>query len=87
NAPVVINSCDEGDEGVTRSTTDDGRQRIVICQRQILADARQALQGARSGLRIARETIARNREISDEVRREVLQDLDREIERIEREDD
>jgi hypothetical protein len=80
NAPVVIESCDEGSQGVTPSTTDDGRQRIVICQKRINA-------GARSGLRQAREAIARNREMSDEVRSEVLRDLDKEIERIEREGD
>ena len=80
NAPLVVESCDEGNQGVSRSTTDDGRQRIVICQKRINA-------GARSGLRQAREAIARNREMSDEVRREVLRDLDQEIERIEREGD
>ena len=41
---------------------------------------------ARSSLRNARESIAHNPEISEEVRREVLRDLDEEIARIERED-
>jgi beta-lactamase regulating signal transducer with metallopeptidase domain len=77
NAPEVVHSCDEGES--RRTTTEDGRPRIVFCQRDI------ELAAARSGLRSARNAIARNREISDEVRRDILEDLDEEIERIERE--
>ncbi len=75
-APEVVHSCDQGE----RATADDGRPRVVICQRDIERIAR-------SSLRFARNSIAGNPEISDEVRREVLADLDEEIERIEREGD
>jgi len=75
-APEVVHSCDENES--RRTTTADGRPRVVICQREIEFAA------ARSGLRNARNAIARNREISAEVRREILEDLDEEIERIER---
>lgn len=75
--PVVVHSCAGNPQSVTRTeTTDDGRQKIVICER---VAQRQALRGLRS----ARETIARDRQIDPEVRDEVLQELDEEIERIE----
>lgn len=79
NSPEVVESCDENER--RRTTTTDGRARVVICERDIRAQARA---GAMSGLRSARESIAHNREISAEVRAEVLNDLDEEIERIER---
>jgi erythromycin esterase-like protein len=78
NAPEVIQSCDESEQSRTR--TADGRPRVVICQRQIQL-------AAQTGLRNARNAIAGNRAISDEVRSEILRDLDKEIERIEREND
>jgi hypothetical protein len=40
-----------------------------------------------ASLRQARTAIATNRAIDDEVRREILEDLDEEIERIERGED
>lgn len=79
NAPEVVHSCDEREPRVTA----DGRTRVVICQREIESRARAQ---AQAGLRQARATIAANREISEAVRREILVDLDEEIERIERED-
>lgn len=75
NAPEVVQSCDEKERARTRA--EDGRPRVVICQRDIQL-------AARSGLRGARAAIAHNPEISDDVRREVLRELDEEIERIER---
>jgi bla regulator protein BlaR1 len=77
-APEVVHSCGEGERG--RAITDDGRPRVVICKRDIE-------RMARSSLRFARNSIAGNPEISDAVRREVLADLDEEIERLEREGD
>lgn len=74
NAPEVVESCDENERRRTR--TADGRQRVVICERQIEA---QALASARAGLRSARASIARNSGISEDVRREILRDLDEEI--------
>ena len=77
HVPEVVQSCDEDER--RRTTTADGRPRVVICQRDYT-------QAARSSLRVARESIAHNRSMSEEVRREVLQELDAEIERLERED-
>ena len=54
---------------------------------QALALAARQRTAARSSLRQARDSIARNRVISEDVRTEILEDLDREIERIEREND
>lgn len=76
-APEVVESCAGEPATVTRhERTSDGRQRIVICQR---VAKRQAL----AGLRNARNTIARDRNIDPDVRDDVLDDLDSEIERIE----
>ncbi|OYX08777.1 MAG: hypothetical protein B7Z08_08100 [Sphingomonadales bacterium 32-68-7] len=79
SVPEVLESCDPAEQ--RRTTTADGRTRIVICQRDIERFSRA---GASAGLRGARSAIAANRAISDEVRREILDDLDREIERLER---
>jgi len=76
-APVMIHNCDEADEN--SETTSDGRNRVVICAR----DVRQL---AGNNLRFAREQIANNNEMSAEVRDKVLHDLDEEIVRIEREE-
>jgi hypothetical protein len=75
-APEVVESCDEGE--MRRTTTADGRPRVVICQREIT-------EMVRSSLRTARESIAHTRAISEEVRREVLRDLDEEIAQLDRE--
>lgn len=81
-APEVIQSCDPVEQRRTR--TEDGRTRVVICQRDIEAQARM---GAMMGLRGARGAIAGNPSIDEEVRREILRDLDGEIARLERERD
>jgi beta-lactamase regulating signal transducer with metallopeptidase domain len=75
NAPEVVQSCDENDRHP--ALAENGRPRVVICQRKVEL-------AARTGLRSARDAIARNRAISDEVRAEILRDLDGEIARIER---
>lgn len=80
--PRVVERCDEGKEGVTETVDDKGKRTIVICERRIEERARL---GALGGLRGARAMIAGNRELDAEVRNEILQDLDREIARIERE--
>jgi hypothetical protein len=89
NAPEVIHSCDPDEMG--RTTTDDGRRRIVICQdvqvrNSERAEARAQAQ-ALAALRRSRNAIATNRGMSEEVRQEVLEDLDDEIQRMERGED
>jgi bla regulator protein BlaR1 len=81
-APRVIQRCDEGTESVTETVDDSGKKTIVICERRIEERARL---GALGGLRGARSMIANNRELSASVRDEILQELDSEIARIERE--
>ena len=77
-APEVVESCDEGE--ARRTTTADGRPRVVICQREID-------EMVRSSLRTARDSIAQTAVISEEVRREVLRDLDEEMAQLDREID
>jgi beta-lactamase regulating signal transducer with metallopeptidase domain len=96
NAPEVVHSCDKAD--MARATTQDGRPRIVICpevhvrlaeQAQARAEAQAARANAQAlaNLRRSRGAIAANRGMDAEVRQEVLDDLDREIERMERSED
>ena len=72
--PVVRMSCD-GEGGTSESTTPDGKRVIRICERRIKGDAL-------FGLRRAREQIARDTEMSETVRAEVLRSLDQEIARL-----
>lgn len=75
--PVIEMSCENGEDG-TRSWSDEqGRKHVIICERAVIAKAA-------FGLRQARGAIAANREISREVRDEVLKELDAEIMRIEK---
>lgn len=74
-APRVIESC-EGEESVSESNTANGRRVTRFCQSRI---AGRALMG----LKMARGSIARNTEMSAEVRADVLADLDKEIARLE----
>ena len=78
-APEVVVHCD-GDGPAPATTGEDGRSRIVICNSQMR-------RFVFSDLRNARNSIANNRQISEEVRNEILSDLDAEIERIERDTD
>jgi beta-lactamase regulating signal transducer with metallopeptidase domain len=85
-APEVRMNCD-GASGTSETTTPDGRRVIRICESRIRADAvAHANAGAVAGLKRARDQIARNTEMSEKVRREVVRELDREISRIEKED-
>ena len=89
NAPEVVHSCDQAE--MARTTTDDGRRRIVICQDMQQRNAERAEARAQAqaltALRRSRNAIANNRGMSDEVRQEVLEDLDEEIQRMERGED
>lgn len=76
-APRIEMSCDEGD-AATETKTEDGRKVIRVCRRAIMGSAV-------GGLRAAREAIAGNEQMSAETRKEVLDKLDREIERLESE--
>ena len=77
-APEVVQSCDPSERRAL--TTADGRPRIVICEREITARAQA---GALAGLRGARAAIAGNGRMSGHVQREILEDLDSEIARLE----
>ncbi len=95
NAPEVVHSCDPAE--MARTTTGDGRTRVVICpevhvrmaeqaQARAQAQAARANSQALSNLRRSRNAIANNSGMSDEVRRSVLEELDDEIRRMERRD-
>ncbi|HEU4649807.1 MAG TPA: M56 family metallopeptidase [Croceibacterium sp.] len=89
NAPEVVHSCDQAE--LARTQTEDGRRRVVICNEVRARNAAQAEARAQaqalSALRRSRNAIASNRGMDDEVRQEVLDDLDDEIERMERGED
>lgn len=76
-APEVRMDCDAKGKA-SDVTTAEGKRVIRVCQRQIM-------RSAIAGLRSARNQIARNHDMQDEVRRDVLASLDREIARIEAE--
>lgn len=89
NAPEVVHSCDESE--MARTTTEDGRRRIVICRQAYernaaRAEARGKAQ-ALANLRRSRNAIANNSGMDEDVRRDVLESLDDEIRRMERDDD
>jgi hypothetical protein len=89
NAPEVVHSCDRAE--MARTTTSDGRRRIVICADVQVRNAERAKARAEaqalSNLRRSRNAIASNQGMSAEVRQEVLEDLDDEIRRMERGED
>src|SRR5690554_5011212 len=74
NAPEVVESCDPNVR--LQAHNQDGRPRVVICRR----DAQLA---ASSGLRSARVAIAGNGHISADIRAQIVEDLDRQIARME----
>jgi beta-lactamase regulating signal transducer with metallopeptidase domain len=76
-APRVVMNCD-GAEDVSETTSPDGKRVIKICRQRINGHAL-------SGIRAARDQVARSNEMSESVRKEVLESLDREIARIEAE--
>lgn len=71
---VVRHECKSGSEEVSETTEKDGTQIISICQRRIMASARK-------GLEEARAEIARDREIPEDTRKQLLQTLDGQIAR------
>ena len=73
---VVEMSCD-GNEGDVSTTVDraDGTQVVKVCRRVVMAEALE-------GLREAREEIANDRELTGEIRAEILRELDKQIERM-----
>jgi len=87
NAPEVVHSCDPAEQA--RTTTEDGRRRIVICQNVIARERTEARSKAQAlaGLRRNRAAIADNQSMDQDVRDDVLENLDRAIERIERDED
>ena len=71
-APQVVENCN-GQDGVSASVQSGGRRQVVICARAIRGKAL-------DGLRGARERIARDPGLTEDIRRQVLADLDEEIE-------
>jgi beta-lactamase regulating signal transducer with metallopeptidase domain len=72
---IVKRECRPGSKEVSETTEGkDGTQIISICQSRIFAEAR-------SGLEEARAEIAADSEIPEDTRKQILQQLDRQIER------
>ena len=71
---LVKQECHRGSEEVTETTTRDGTRVISICQRRIMASARK-------GLEEARAEIARDRDIPEDTRKQLLRTLDGQIAR------
>jgi hypothetical protein len=79
-SPEMLQRCRGGDASSGETTLPNGQRQVVICNQVRGGGAGQAL----NSLRATRERIARNSALSEDVRRDVLQDLDREIERLQR---
>lgn len=78
HSTVVKMSCDHtSDEVATTSERADGVTVVRLCQARVMAHALE-------GLKEARAEIARNREMTKEMRERVTRELDREIRRWER---
>jgi hypothetical protein len=71
---IVKRECKPGSEEVSETTSKDGVQIISICHKRVFASARR-------GLEEARAEIMRDRDMPEETRKQVLQTLDRQIER------
>jgi beta-lactamase regulating signal transducer with metallopeptidase domain len=76
-APVVVEDCDSERE-IGEARREDGRHVVFVCRTRITGQAV-------GGLRSARAAIERNSGMSAETRAKVLEELDREIARIESE--
>ena len=63
-----------GSEAVSDATTKDGVQIVSICQRRVMASARK-------GLEEARAEIARDKDIPEDTRKQLLRTLDGQIAR------
>lgn len=77
NAPnvIVMNNCNRaGTEPTELVTGADGKQTILICKSQVMATARRSLEEARA-------EIARDKDIPEDARKEVLKTLDGQIAR------
>jgi phosphopantetheine adenylyltransferase len=76
SAPRVIvkRECKPGSEAVTETASKDGIQIISICHVRVMVSARK-------GLEDARDEIAREKDIPDATRKQLLQQLDRQIAR------
>lgn len=75
--PHVAISCDEGENA--KFTDRNGRTVKMVCTSKIIASAV-------SGLESARATVAKDKNIPDDVRAEVLRSLDKEIARMKKEE-
>lgn len=72
---IVRQECKPGSKEVSETTTGkDGTQVVTICQSRMFSSAR-------SGLERARDEIARDKEIPEETRKQLLKHLDRQIAR------
>ncbi|MGN3973419.1 M56 family metallopeptidase [Tsuneonella sp. SYSU-LHT278] len=74
-ARVELNCGDDGE--VTETRTEDGRRVVRICRKEIIANAS-------GGLKAARAAIAGDTRMDEGTRRKLIEELDREIERIDR---
>jgi hypothetical protein len=88
-APEVVHSCDQSE--MARTTTEDGRRRIVICQKSRVRNAERAeARRARAGaVELASQPRRDRRQpgISENKREDILEEIDDEIRRMERADD
>jgi hypothetical protein len=71
---IVKRECKPGSEEVSETTSKDGLQVISICHKRVFASARK-------GLEEARAEIARDKDIPEETRKELLKTLDTQIAR------
>jgi hypothetical protein len=71
---IVKQECKPGSEAVSDATTKDGVQIVSICQRRVMASARK-------GLEEARAEIARDKDIPEDTRKQLLRTLDGQIAR------
>ena len=75
-ATVIKIRCDDGEDGIQLHSPDGEIERV--CTSEIMASAL-------SGLEQARASIAQEKEMSEEIRKDVLRELDREIARMKKE--
>lgn len=71
---IVKQECRPGSDEVSETTTSNGTQVISICQKRVFVSARK-------GLEEARAEIAREKDIPEETRKELLRTLDSQIAR------
>lgn len=89
---MVMSGCTPGSSEMVETSEDkEGRQKVVICHKRIadasragMEEARAGLAEARAGLEEARAEIARDKDLSEATRQQVLRTLDNQIERLKR---